>query len=82
MRQLHQDSPGLHVHAQLLLELALERLRVTFAGCDLAAGELPAARHVLARRPLCDEHAALAIEQRRGHDSHEAAVTRCSTSAP
>ena len=41
------------------------------AGLDLAAGKLPQAGHRLAGGPLCDQHAAVGIDQGAGGDQDE-----------
>jgi hypothetical protein len=42
-----------------------------FAGLQLAAGKFPQAGQRLAFRPLCDQHAAVGIDQRAGDDEEE-----------
>src|SRR6202046_3709143 len=55
-------------YSKFLPQLSNQALFGPFAGLDLAARKLPQYRHRLARRTLCDEHAAIGIDQRAGGD--------------
>ena len=57
--------------AELLGELAHERLLGRLAGADLAAWELPQPGHRLALRAACDEHPVVAIDQGGSGDKEE-----------
>jgi len=58
--------------AELLAQLANERVARLLAGLALAAGKFPTARHVLAGRTLRNEHAARGVEQGAGDDVNQA----------
>ncbi len=63
-------EPGLrvlHVDAELLVELAVQRGKRRLAGLALAARKLPQARHVSARAPLVHEPAPPLV----GDQAHE-----------
>src|SRR5580700_1917872 len=51
---------------QFLLQLSDQALFRPSAGFDLAAGKLPQPCHRLSLRPLCDEHAAIGIDEGAG----------------
>src|SRR5262249_39407820 len=55
-------------NAQLLLELADERVLGSLARLDLAAGKLPQPGHRLSRRTLRDQHATVGIDQGAGRN--------------
>src|SRR4029077_11652190 len=52
--------------AQFLLQLSDQALFRPLAAFDLAAGKLPQPCHRLALRTLCDEHAAVGVDQGAG----------------
>ena len=51
-----------HGDAEFLVQLADQRIFGPLAVVELAAGKLPKARHRLAFRPLCDQHAVVGID--------------------
>jgi len=57
--------------SEFLPQLSDQRLFRPFARFDLATGKFPKARHRLAFRPLCNQHAAVGIDQRAGGDQNE-----------
>src|SRR5262249_41429753 len=57
-----------HDDAELLLELADQRRLGRLAHLDLAAGELPQARHRAPGRALGDQHASIRVNERAGGD--------------
>ena len=59
------------VDSQFLLELADQCLLRPLAVLDLAAGKLPQARHRLTFWPLCDEHAAIGIDEGAGGNQQD-----------
>jgi len=67
--RLHAGDAG--VYAKLLAKFARQRLLRPLAGVDLAAGKLPQAGELLARRPLREQHAAIGVDQRRRDDEEE-----------
>src|SRR5450432_1972175 len=70
--QAHEGERGLDFYAEFFAKLALKRCALALVAVDLAAGKLPAPGHVLACRPLGDEHLAVCVVERRGH--HEDAL--------
>ena len=54
-------------YAEFFVQLAGQRLLGTFAGLDLAAGELPLMRHRLFRTALTNQHLATAHNERSSH---------------
>ncbi len=66
--------------AQFLLQLPDQALFRRFAVLDLAAGKLPQSRHRLAFRPLCEEHAAVGIDECAGGDKDDFGAHNASTS--
>ena len=66
-----QRLSGVHLDAKFFAQFALQPLERLFAGLDFAAGKFPAASHMLARRPLREEHAAAYIEHRAGDDVNQ-----------
>ncbi len=50
-------------YTQFLVEFAPQRIEATLSRASLAAGKLPLPRHMLARRPLRDQHAVISIKQ-------------------
>src|SRR5262249_3702966 len=70
MCEAHEWSARFDRHAELLMKLPCERLRLRFARGDLAARELPASGHVFAGRPLGDQHPTFTVIQRRRDDQN------------
>src|SRR6185312_1251071 len=66
--------------AELLMQLADQRLLRPLAGLDLAAGKFPQARHGLARRALRDQYALVGIDKRAGNYKCELEI--CHAGAP
>ena len=62
-------------NSQFLLQLPDQTLFRRFAVFDLAAGKLPQACHRLAVGTLCDEHAAVGIDEGAGGDKDDFALT-------
>jgi hypothetical protein len=52
-----------HDNAKFLVELPDQRFLLSFAGLDLASGELPQASHRFASRTLGEQHAAVGIDE-------------------
>ena len=65
----HAGDAG--VYAKLLAKFARQRLLGPLAGVDLAAGKLPQARELLARRALREQHAAVRVDERGRDDEQE-----------
>ena len=76
MHQRHEWDVLQQFDAQFLAQFARECRRVRLPRGDLAAGELPASREMLARWPLCDQHPSDGVEQRAcdDFDAHAAAA--------
>jgi len=69
----HAGDPGvraLDLHAQLLADLARERMLDRLAGLDLTAGELPVARVDLVHGALPEQYRAVGTDQHRHGDIH------------
>ena len=54
--------------SQFLLQFPDQALLRLLAGFHFAAGKFPEAGHRLARRPLCDQHAAVGVDEGAGGD--------------
>jgi SAM-dependent methyltransferase len=65
-----REAGFLHGDPELLVQLADQRRFRPFAGLQLAAGKFPQAGQRLAFRPLCNQHAAVGINQSAGDDEN------------
>mgnify|MGYP003493122321 CR=1 FL=1 len=69
---LHDPGGGTaHDDAELLDELACERVARRLAGLELAARELPVARVRLARGALGEQHLSIGTKDHRGGDAND-----------
>src|ERR1019366_1571355 len=73
MPQLQQRMTTAQLDAQFLAQLATQRLLGRLIRIELAAGEFPVARHVLAFWPLRDQYPSGRVEQHRRDHAHRLA---------
>lgn len=73
-----RDFPmGARLDAELLAQLAHERVGIRLSRGYLAAREFPPARHVLSRGTLGQQDTAVGIEQRGGDDAQPGSREDC-----